>query len=197
MSLDKRKAIRAIVLSVGSVCTALIIFGIPRTHTLPVHNSNQVSHLPDFEMAPAPAVTKSAAAANAIIGKLSIPSAQVLALPITRGVDKATLDTGLAGAYPWSGPGQRGVFGLAAHRIGAGGPFRYLDQVNVGDRISVTTKSKTYTYRVISNETVDPSNTSVLNGPKDRSRIVLITCTPLNTFKLRIVVTAELIPDGK
>jgi sortase A len=197
MPITKRAITGALTLSFGTLWVVLIIFGISATNTSPTHNSSHVKFLPDFGASPAASITKSPALSKTIIGTLALPSAQIFALPITRGVDKSTLDTGMAGAYPWSGPGQHGVFGIAAHRIGAGGPFRYLDQVNVGDRLTVETTSKKFTYRVISTKIVSPTDTSVLNGPKDDSRIVLITCTPLKTFELRIVVTAELITDAK
>ncbi len=197
MSLGKRGVAGALTLAFGLVWTALIIFGISESQTSPMHNSTHASQLPEFVSSPTPAPSHSPSAAPETIGTLTIPSAQVLALPITRGVDKETLNTGMAGAYPWSGPGLSGVFALAAHRVGAGGPFRYLDQVNVGDRLSVDANGKTFTYRVISNTIVAPTDTDVLNGPKDESRIVLITCTPISTFELRIVVTAKLVPNTK
>jgi len=197
MALGKRKVIGALTITFGLSWTVLIMFGISGSQNSPMRNAAQVTQLPEFESSPTPSKSPSANSGPEIVGTITIPSAQVIALPITRGVDKATLSTGMAGAYPWSGPGLAGVFALAAHRVGAGGPFRYLDQVSVGDRLSVEANAKTFTYRVISNIIVEPEDTSVLNGPKDESRIVLITCTPLNTFKQRIVVTAQLIPEAK
>jgi len=197
MTLGKRKIFGALTIVFGLSWLVLIVFDISGNQTSPARNAAQVTQLPEFESSPAPSTSPSANNGSEIIGTITIPSAQVLALPITRGVDKATLNTGIAGAYPWSGPGLNGVFALAAHRVGAGGPFRHLDQVNIGDRLSVEANSKTFTYRVTSNIIVEPEDTFVLNGPKDDSRIVLITCTPLNTFKQRIVVTAQLIPEAK
>lgn len=197
MKNGKRTIIGAITITFALTWTTLIVLGISGSQTSPTRNETQVTQLPEFEPTQTPVVSKSPAGQEPIVATLSIPSAQVLALPITRGVDKATLNTGLAGAYPWSGPGKKGVFAIAAHRVGAGGPFRYLDQVNIGDRIYVETSGKKFTYRVISDTIVAPTETWVLNGPKDDSRIVLITCTPLNTFKQRIVVTAQLIPEAK
>jgi len=196
MSLGKRAIVSALTLASGLVLTALIIFGMTESQTSSMHNSTHASQLPEFGSSPTSVPTNSPSAALKTIGTLTIPSAQVFALPITRGVDKATLNTGMAGAYPWSGPGLPGVFALAAHRVGAGGPFRYLDQVNLADRLSVEANGKTFTYRVISTEVVAPTDTAVLNGPKDESRIVLITCTPISTFERRIVVTAQLVPEA-
>jgi len=127
------------------------------------------------------------------IGTLSVPAAQIVDLGITRGVDDSTLDTGLAGAYEWSGPGETGVFAMAGHRIGAGGPFRYLNQVHINDSIAVRSDKHNFIYRVTRVQEVSPSDVSVLNGPADKSQIVLITCTPIPTFTKRLVVTGELV----
>lgn len=195
MALGKR-GVFGTLMPVAALClVAFVAFGISSSQISPSQNATQVAQLPYFDSTAAPTPSKAPASQPDTIGTLTVPSAQVLALPITRGVDKATLNTGMAGAYSWSGPGQSGVFALAAHRIGSGAPFKYLDQVHVGDRLSVTSKNKTFTYRVISNVIVEPTDTSVLNGPRDESRIVLITCTPISTFAKRIVVTAVLIPN--
>ena len=127
-----------------------------------------------------------------LIGRLSIASAKINKLGITLGTDQQTLDTGLAGAYEWSGPGQTGVFAMAGHRLGAGGPFRHLDAVSVGDMIEISANLMNFHYRVTSVGEVDASDTSVLDGPADRAQIALITCTPMYDFSRRLVVIGEL-----
>ena len=189
-----RRLIEVVVILASLLFGYLLISGIQKSSNSSLVNDKQVSALPTFpaqQIAP----TSSESPIGKVIGLLTIPAAEVLTLPIARGVDEVTLNTGVAGAYSWSGPGENGVFALAAHRVGAGGPFRHLDRVEIGDRIVVESGSKKFNYRIISNITVDPTDTSVLNGPKDDSRIVLITCTPLDTFAKRIVVTGQLIRD--
>jgi sortase A len=128
-----------------------------------------------------------------VIGLLNADSAGIRNLAITLGTDDAVLDTGTAGAYPWSGPGKPGVFSVSAHRVGAGGPFLNLDKMKLGDPITLTdSNSVEYTYRVISVDVVAPDDINVLKGPKSESRLVLITCTPIETYADRLVVTAEL-----
>ena len=191
--MEKSRRIIQLVTLVGlAVFGALLVLGIQQSKFSSATNSQRTSELPKFA-SNVPSPPPSDSQSPKVIGLLDVPAAEVLALPITRGIDNKTLGTGMAGAYPWSGPGQNGVFALAAHRVGAGGPFRHLDQVSIGDRISVTANGKKYLYRVISNITVPPNDTSVLDGPKDDSRIVLITCTPLDTFAERIVVTGQLV----
>jgi len=128
-----------------------------------------------------------------IIATVSAESAGITNLPVTTGTSDEILDTGLAGAYPWSGPGKPGVFSVSAHRVGAGGPFLNLDKMKVDDSITVTDENGAeFTYRVASIEVVEPDDISVLKGPKGESRLVLITCTPIETYADRLVVTAVL-----
>jgi LPXTG-site transpeptidase (sortase) family protein len=187
---SSRRLPRALTLDFTLAFALVLAVALTRSNESVTVSGVHVSALPTF------ATTTSSASpgARVPIGELTIASAGIYSLPITRGIDQATLNTGMAGSYPWSGPGKSGVFALAAHRVGAGGPFRHLDQVHVGDRIAISVGKQEYLYRVTSNVIVDPSDTSVLNGPKDESRIVLITCTPLDTFAQRIVVTGILIP---
>ena len=128
-----------------------------------------------------------------LIVLLNADSAGIRNLAITPGTDDAVLDTGMAGAYPWSGPGKSGVFSVSAHRVGAGGPFLNLDKMKIGDPIMLADNNGVeYAYRVISVDVVAPDDISVLKGPKNQSRLVLITCTPIETYADRLVVTAEL-----
>jgi LPXTG-site transpeptidase (sortase) family protein len=106
-----------------------------------------------------------------VIGFLNADSAGIRNLAITHGTDDAVLDTGMAGAYPWSGPGKLGVFSVSAHRVGAGGPFLNLDKMKIGDPIMLADNNGVeYTYRVISVDVVAPDDISVLKGPKIQSR---------------------------
>jgi sortase A len=65
--------------------------------------------------------------------------------------------------------------------------------MKVDDSITVTDENGAeFTYRVASIEVVEPDDISVLKGPKGESRLVLITCTPIETYADRLVVTAVL-----
>jgi len=177
------------------LCIALIVAGFAGYEFF--QNSNLSNTLTTPKLLPSFNPLASAPSASTdnrlVIGTLSAPSANINALPITVGTDDTTLNTGMAGAYEWGSPGQPGVFAMAGHRVGAGGPFRHLDQIHIGDRITVASEGIRYIYRVIKNEVVTPGQTSVLNGPASESRIVLITCTPMKTYTHRIVVTGQLI----
>ncbi len=186
--------ITALVLLFVAVATVVLTM-----HYRSLHR-HQSGLLPLLQPGPAVASTHSGSTpgeiatsnGHMVIASLSVPAADINNLPVVRGTDQATLDEGVAGAYEWSGPGETGVFAMAAHRVGAGGPFLNLNHVRIGDSISVTDATNTYTYRVTSVEVVNPDDTSVLHGSNSRSEIALITCTPITTYADRLVVKAEL-----
>ena len=154
----------------------------------PSYSADEKILLPIVEVSSQPNNPRS----RSLIARISVPSANIKNLGVTLGTDQTTLGTGLAGAYPWSGPGQTGAWAMAGHRIGAGGPFRNLDAVKVGDTISVSANLMNFTYRVTTVREVAPTDLSVLDGSADKSEIVLITCTPVPTFAKRLVVTGVL-----
>jgi sortase A len=97
-----------------------------------------------------------------------------------------------------AGAGQAGNTVLLGHvsSRSAGNVFRDLDQVRVGDPISVTSEADVYTYRVAEVRVVPRTDLSVLQ-PTERPTLTLITCTgawlpQLNEFADRLVVRAEL-----
>ncbi len=181
---------------VGIVSILVIGVGIVVTSRFPASQLSPTESLvlipsasPNVESSPIPPNPE-----QPIIGRLSIASAGIFDLPIVIGTDTKTLDTGMAGAYDWSGPGENGVFAVTAHRVGAGGPFLNLDKIAIGESIYViSAKGQNFEYQVTSVKVVKPSATEVLKGPKNESRIVLITCTPISTYSDRLVVTGELV----
>ncbi len=111
------------------------------------------------------------------------------------------LIAGLKQEVAWMGdtswPGLGGNTGLAGHvtlRNGGEGPFRYLSELQAGDRVYIYTEENIYTYTVRENETVEETDMSVL-GQARNNQITLITCTEWDTFtgfyKKRLVVFAE------
>jgi LPXTG-site transpeptidase (sortase) family protein len=100
------------------------------------------------------------------------------------------------GAWLWpdgSRPGQVGNTIIFGHR------FRYLpplsntlfklDDVAIGDSITVQWKGTDYSYRVTGTRVIDPTDLSVL-APSTQEQITIITCTPVFSTKQRLVVTA-------
>ncbi|MFD7975995.1 class E sortase [Streptomyces sp. NPDC059071] len=131
-----------------------------------------------------------------------------LSVPVAPGVGKrSVLDKGYAGHYPGTAqPGRSGNFALAGHRNTHGEPFRYINRLRPGDRITVRTREGTHTYRVdrILPQT-SPRDTGVI-APVPRSLykpsygydrpgayLTLTTCTPEYTSTYRLVVWARLV----
>ncbi len=109
---------------------------------------------------------------------------------------------GLKQEVAWMGdtswPGLGGNTALAGHvtlRSGGFGPFRYLSNLQTGDRVYLYTEENVYTYRVSEQSVVEETDISVLQQTDD-STITLITCIEwdANTgfYKKRLVVSAVL-----
>lgn len=99
-----------------------------------------------------------------------------------------------------SGPGHLGVsplpgeFGnavLLGRRTTYGAPFRDLNRIRVGDRISVTTGQGEFTYRVTHVGRTAAGDADPLRGTLD-SRLTLVTSDPSYVFSGRLMVVAML-----
>ncbi|MFE6400602.1 class E sortase [Streptomyces alboflavus] len=130
-----------------------------------------------------------------------------LRVPVAAGVSKGgVLNKGYVGHYPrTAAPGRPGNFALAGHRNTHGEPFRHLDRLRPGDRMTVGTRDAVYTYTV--DKTLDrtsPRDGGVI-APVPRSAVrpghgydragyyvTLTTCTPAYTSKYRLVVWGKL-----
>lgn len=116
---------------------------------------------------------------------------------VVSGVRVGDLQRG-PGHYPTTaGPGQPGNFAVAGHRTTYGAPFYHLDQLAPGDEVLVTDRSGVrYTYRIVNERIVAPSDTSVL-GPDPlgtgRPTLTLTTCHPRFSNSQRLIVFAELV----
>lgn len=130
-----------------------------------------------------------------------------LTAPVAQGVSKRdVLDKGYAGHYPGTAqPGASGNFALAGHRNTHGEPFRYINRLRSGDRITVETRDAVYTYTVdkILPQTgagdggvvaaVPRSNVKPYVGYRTAgSYVTLTTCTPEFTSRYRLVVWGKL-----
>lgn len=101
-------------------------------------------------------------------------------LPVIQGTGEAQLDTGAVGhvagtALPGQSPGN---VALAAHVVSAGNPFLHLSDLRRGDRVSITDRCRTYTYRVTGGSVVAEHDVSVLYPVPGKQVITLITCYP-------------------
>lgn len=90
-------------------------------------------------------------------------------------------------------PGERGTVGLAGHRTTYRQPFRRLDALRRGDRITLTLPYGRFTYRVARSQVVAPGDVGVLARRRGRELLVLTACHPLFSAAQRLVVTAALV----
>jgi len=88
--------------------------------------------------------------------------------------------------------GQQGLSLLSGHDDIDGNIFRYLGTMRRGDVIQVWQGKHTYHYVVSSVQVVAPNDVSVLNAPRVRPTLALISCTPYGVDTHRVVVTAQM-----
>lgn len=128
-----------------------------------------------------------------VIGMLSIPKINVDLL-FTEGVTKDALKYAVGHMPGTAMPGEVGNCAVAGHRSYTFGEyFNRLDELEVGDEISVQVGGKTYTYRVYESFLVEPSEVWVTEPVEDRKVITLITCHPVVAATHRLIVRGELI----
>jgi sortase A len=128
------------------------------------------------------------------VGHILIPKISVDQI-VVEGVDVADLRKG-PGHYPGTPlPGQLGNAAIAGHRTTYGAPFGDLDQLAVGDKISVQTVQGTFEY-VVDQEpfAVNPNDRGVLVPVEGKATLTLTTCHPKYSAAERLIVKASLAP---
>jgi sortase A len=122
--------------------------------------------------------------------QIEIPAIGVNA-SVYQGDDWYTLQKGV-GHLPGSGsPGDGQNMVLSAHNDIFGELFRYLENLEPGDEIIITSRNgQRYTYTVREKQIVDPDDVWVLGG--DVADITLITCHPYRVDNKRMIVFGEL-----
>ena len=133
-----------------------------------------------------------ALAAGSAVARIQIPKIGLDNI-VVDGVGVNDLRKG-PGHYPATPlPGQVGNAAIAGHRTTYGHPFGDIDQLSPGDVIRVQTLQGSFTYRVYSQQVVDPGDVSVLlPDPSRTATLTLTTCTPKYSAAQRLVVKAEL-----
>ncbi|MEU8835511.1 class E sortase [Streptomyces sp900116325] len=130
-----------------------------------------------------------------------------LTAPVAQGISKSgVLDKGYVGHYPRTAqPGGAGNFALAGHRNTHGEPFRHINRLRRGDRITVETRKHVYTYVVDKTLAQTAARDSGVIAAVPRSDlkpafgysepgsyVTLTTCTPEFTSRYRLVVWGKL-----
>lgn len=128
---------------------------------------------------------------NGAIGIMKIPRID-LKVAIGDGVDMSTLKYAVGHFKETPYPGEKGNCAIAGHRSYTYSQyFNRLDEVKIGDKITITTVKGEFTYVVYKTFVVEPSEVSVLNNTKD-AEITLITCTPVRVATHRLIIKAKL-----
>ncbi|CAM4522949.1 class D sortase [Paenibacillus macerans] len=130
-------------------------------------------------------------------GKTSIAMIEIAAidvkLPVLEGATKANMKHAAAHMTETAPLGAEGNAAIAAHRARTKGRlFNRLNEVEIGDKIVITTESDRYTYEVYKISIVEPTEVSVLK-PNGKDKILtLITCDPLKNPTHRLIVQAKM-----
>jgi sortase A len=130
------------------------------------------------------------------IGRIWIPKIG-LRMVVVQGTTTGDLERGPGHYDAASGratelPGMGGVVAIAGHRTTYLEPFRHIDSLARGDRIQLKMPYGTFTYRVLAQQTVLPTNWSILR-PRGFEELVLSACTPLYSASHRLVIYAKLV----
>ena len=124
------------------------------------------------------------------IGRIIVPRMDTNAV-FVQGTDTSSLQKG-PGHYPDTPfPGEGGTVGIAGHRTTYLAPFRHIDSMRKGDRITLEMPYGTFNYRVEKTEIVDDSAVGIVHRV-GYERLVLTACHPLYSAAERYVVSARL-----
>ena len=127
------------------------------------------------------------------IGKITIPAIGVEEF-LVEGTDTASLRKG-PGHYPSTPlPGERGTAAIAGHRTTYGAPFRRLDKLKRGNRITIDMPHGRFVYHVERLKIVDDQDLSVLRRVRE-NRLILSACHPLYSAAERIIAFARLVRE--
>ncbi len=124
------------------------------------------------------------------IGRLKIPRLDA-DFVMVKGSDPADLRKGPGTFDDTPLPGVGGTSAIAGHRTTYLAPFRHVDRLRQGDRITVEMPYATFTYRVQRTRIVAPDAVKVLRDV-GYDRLVLSACHPLFSAAQRIVVVSRL-----
>jgi sortase A len=126
------------------------------------------------------------------LGRIEAPGMDGLNMVFVQGTDEASLELG-PGHYPETAmPGQGRTIGIAGHRTTYLAPFRHIDSLQPGDKITLKMPYGTFVYGVQKSEIVDPSDVGIIHDT-GYERLVLSACNPLYSASQRYIVYARLV----
>jgi sortase A len=129
-------------------------------------------------------------------------------MPVLEGTSDEVLATGFGRFDHAAGPGERGNYALAAHRVTHGEPLRDMPRLRPGDLVEVETRSQVFVYRLTS----DPNDLVVtfedtwvvdrrpdnpeqggVEPPRHPRLITLTTCAEIFHTDDRMIVFGHLV----
>src|SRR6201996_3200407 len=128
------------------------------------------------------------------LGRIEAPGMDGLNMVFVQGTDESSLELG-PGHYPETAmPGQGKTIAIAGHRTTYLAPFRHIDSLNPGDKITLKMPYGTFIYSVQKSEIVDPSDVGIIHDT-GYERLVLSACNPLYSASQRYIVFARLVHE--
>jgi sortase A len=125
------------------------------------------------------------------VGRIVIPRIGA-SYVIVKGTGTEELKSG-PGVYPQTSfPGVAGTTAIAGHRTTFLAPFRHIDSLRAGNRILLYMPYAHFTYTVIGQQVVAPSDFRAAVADVGYSRLVLSACTPLFSAAKRLLVFGRL-----
>jgi sortase A len=126
------------------------------------------------------------------LGRIEAPGMNGLNMVFVQGTDESSLELG-PGHYPETAmPGQGRTVAIAGHRTTYLAPFRHIDSMAPGDKITLKMPYGTFIYSVQKTAIVDPSDVGIVHDT-GYERLVLSACNPLYSASQRFIVFARLV----
>jgi sortase A len=125
------------------------------------------------------------------VGRIVIPRIGA-SYVMVKGTDTSDLESGPGIYSETSFPGIAGTTAIAGHRTTYLAPFRHIDALRRGSRILLNMPYAHFTYKVIGERVVAPTDVVAAVGEVGYSRLVLSACTPLFSAEKRLLVYARL-----
>jgi sortase A len=132
------------------------------------------------------------------VGRITIPRIGA-SYVVVDGTDTEDLESG-PGVYPETKfPGIAGTTAIAGHRTTYLAPFKRINDLVPGSHIVLAMPYAQFTYTVIGQRTVLPTDVEAAVANVGYTRLVLSACTPLFSAEKRLLVYARLtrtVPEG-
>jgi sortase A len=125
------------------------------------------------------------------VGRIVIPKIDA-SYVMVKGTDTSDLESG-PGIYSETNfPGIAGTTAIAGHRTTYLAPFRDINELSPGNHILLDMPYAHFTYTVIGQRVVLPTDVSAAVSSVGYTRLVLSACTPLFSAEKRLLVYARL-----